>query len=291
MLLELFHSKNDRQLHLLFIFTRKITYTPLNHTNMKTKSNWKILRHSLFRFAILLFMLPGCSQPEEAVITQEDPYNGVRSRYRNDGTLLSTVTYMDSIRHGIARNYYRDGSVKLEMNYANGVKHGDAITYYESGDIYQVTQFVNGKREGIQKRYYPGNKLMAEIPFSNNKQVPGLKEYSEDGRLLTKDDRIVFRLVDKTAIENMFELHITMSDNSPHTRFYREIRYEDSDLNLTIDLLTEKGKTMLEFYVGRGQSYEERVFIIGKRQTRLGNIEIFEAQYNVAVKNTHPRET
>jgi hypothetical protein len=254
---------------------------------MKTKNNWKTFRHSLFWFALLLFLLPACDQPEKAVVTKNDPYNGVRSRYRNDGTLLSTITYKDSIRHGVARNYYRDGSVKLEINYIKGVKHGDAITYYENGDIYQVTPFLDGKRDGIQKRFYPGNKLMAEIPFRDNKQVPGLKEYSDDGRLLTKDDRIVFRLVDKTSIENMFELHVQMSDNSPHTRFYREIKYEDSDLNLTIDLLTEAGKTMLEFYVGRGQSYEEKVFIIGKRQTRLGNIEIFEAQYNIAVKNTH----
>jgi len=278
-------------LFLLFIFTREITYIPLNHNDMKAKNNWKIFRHSLFRIAILLFLLPACDQPEKTVIIQEDPYNGIRSRYRNDGTLISTVTYKDSIRHGLARNYYRDGSVKLEMNYVKGVKHGEAITYYENGDVYQVTPFVNGKREGIQKRYYHGNKLMAEIPFKDNKQVPGLKEYSENGRLLTKDDRIVFRLVDKTAIENMFELHIQMSDNSTHTRFYREIKYEDSDLNLIIDLLTEKGKTMLEFYVGRGQSFEERVFIIGKRQTRLGNTEIFEAQYNLVVENTHELET
>lgn len=258
---------------------------------MKTKNNWNILRNSLFRIAILLFLLPACNQPEKAVITLEDPYNGIRSRYRNDGTVISTVTYKDSIRHGVARNYYRDGSVKLEMNYFKGVKHGEAITYYENGDIYQVTPFVYGKREGIQKRYYPGKKLMAEIPFRDNKQVPGLKEYSEDGRLLTKDDKIVFRLVDKTAIENMFELHIQMSDNSTHTRFYREIRYEDIDLDLTIDLLTEAGKTMLEFYVGRGQSFEESVFIIGKRQTRLGNTEIFEARYNIVAENTHEPET
>jgi hypothetical protein len=253
---------------------------------MKTKEKREIFRNIFFYTALLLISAAACNVVPETAEIPEDPYNGVRKNYRKDGTIISTITYKDSIRHGIARNYYNDGTIKLEMNYEKGEKHGEAISYYENGEVYQVTPYINGSREGIQKRYYPGNILMAEIPFKNNEQVPGLKEFSKDGRLLTKNDRIVFRLVDKTAFENKFELHMEMSDKSRHTRFSREVINEYGDLIFTIDLITEGGKAMQEFYVPPGHSLMERVHIVGKRKTRLGNTEIFKGQYNLAVENT-----
>lgn len=244
------------------------------------------LRHALFKTAILLLLLPACELSDNAGKASDDPYNGIRKGYRKDGTLISAVTYKDSVRHGIAKNYYRDGTVKLKMTYVNGIKHGDAITYYEDGDIYQVTPFVNGKREGIQKRYYPDNKLMAEIPFKDNEQIPGLKEYSKDGRLLTKEERIVFRLVDKTAFENKFELHMQLSDKARNAQFTREVRKENGDLDFTAGLISEGGKAMLEYYVRPGTLLMQKVHIVAKRKTRLGNTEVFRGQYNLALENT-----
>ncbi|MFW5707128.1 MAG: toxin-antitoxin system YwqK family antitoxin [Bacteroidota bacterium] len=249
---------------------------------MKRNKNWFFLRNITWIF----LLAAACNTIPDAGKMPEDPYNGVRKSYRKDGTLISSVTYKDSIRHGLARNYYRDGTVKLELHYENGKKHGEAVTYYENGDVYQVTPYINGSREGIQKKYYSGNILMAEIPFKDNKQVPGLKEYSKKGKLLTKDDRIVFRLADKTAFENKFELHMQMSDKSRHTRFSREMIDDQGDLIFIIDLETEGGKAMQEFYVRPGQSLMEKIHIVATRKTRLGNTEIFKGQYNLAIENT-----
>ena len=253
---------------------------------MRKKNALQFLRCALFKTAILLLMLPACELTDRAGKEPDDPYNGIRRGYRKDGTLISAVTYKDSVRHGIAKNFYRDGTVKLKMTYVNGIKHGDAITYYENGDIYQVTPFINGKREGIQKRYYPGNILMAKVPFQNNNQVPGLKEYNKDGRLITKNERIVFRLVDKTAFENKFELHIQLSDNARNARFYREVIKENGEVDYTIGLVSEGGRAMLEYYVPPRHSLMKTVNITAKRRTRLGNTEVFRSRYNLAVENT-----
>ncbi|MFN2395810.1 MAG: toxin-antitoxin system YwqK family antitoxin [Bacteroidales bacterium] len=253
---------------------------------MKTKNILHFLNRTLFKTAILLLLLPACELSDKAGKTSDDPYNGIRKGYRKDGTLLSAVSYKDSVRHGVAKNYYRDGTLKIKMTYDKGIKHGDAITYYEDGDVYQVTPFVNGKREGIQKRYYPGNKLMAEIPFKDNEQVPGLKEYNKDGRLITKEERIVFRLVDKTAFENRFELHMQLSDKARNAQFTREVIKENGEPDFTVGLISEGGTAMLEYYVRPGQSLMQKVHIIAKRKTRLGNTEVFRGQYNLAVENT-----
>jgi antitoxin component YwqK of YwqJK toxin-antitoxin module len=213
----------------------------------------------------------------------EDPYNGIRRKYRDNGTLLAEVTYRDSIRDGIARNFYPNGNLQLEMTYVKGIKHGDAITFYEKGGVYQITPFVNGGRNGIQKKFYDNGALMAEVPFEKNAQVPGMKEYSKEGKLLSKDVKIVFSLEDKTAFENKFNLVISLSDGSTHAKFSQ--LFDGPNTLLELPLETKNGKAVTEFFVPPGTSLMERVTIQAQRKTRLGNIEIFRGSYNLAVEN------
>lgn len=221
---------------------------------------------------------------EEAEVAQEDPYNGIRRSFRKDGTLLAEVTYQDSIRHGVAKNFYKNGNVKLEITYQRGIKHGESITYYENGDVYLITPYVDDIKQGIQKKYYPGNILMAEIPFENDEQVPGLKEYSREGKLLTKEPRVVFQLIDKTARENKFDLLMRLSDNSSHARFglYYVIDGNFAGHNY---IPTEKGIATYSFDLGPGESLVQTVQVRAERRTRLGNTEIFIGRYHLDIEN------
>jgi antitoxin component YwqK of YwqJK toxin-antitoxin module len=243
-----------------------------------------------FQLLVIILIIKGlffqaCQVSTENTTPKNDPYNGIRRAYRQDGTLLAEVTYKDSIRDGLARNFYKNGKIQLEMTYVKGIRHGDAYTYYEDGDLYQVTPYVHGKRNGIQRKYYKGNVLMAEIPFENNEQVEGIKEYSKDGKLISREARVIFNLIDKTDIENKFDLVIQLSDGSPHAKFSRIEKDNDGKILAVIPIQTDKGKAVESYFLNPGTSKKETIYILAERKTRLGNNQIFFASFNLAVEN------
>jgi len=234
----------------------------------------------------VLLMSISCEPSGEKEKQANDPYNGVRKTYGEDGSLLSEINYKDSIRDGLARNYFRNGKVQTEVNYVKGVKEGESKSYYEDGGLYLVTPYVKGKRHGIQKKYYPGNKLMAEIPFEDNEQTTGLKEYSKTtGEMITKKTHLVFNLIDNTAFKNEVDLEVKLSDNARNVKFSRYFPAEKGKKGYSYLLNTRAGKAVETFYVSPGKSRMEKVHIIGKRRTRLGNDEIIKGTYNLAAEN------
>jgi antitoxin component YwqK of YwqJK toxin-antitoxin module len=234
----------------------------------------------------IMLMSMSCEPGGEKDKQANDPYNGLKKSYREDGSLLSEIFYKDSIREGLARNYFRNGKVQTEVNYVKGVKEGEAKSYYEDGGLYLVTPYVNGKRQGIQKKYYPGNKLMAEIPFEDNEQTEGLKEYSKTtGKMITKETRMVFNLKDNTAFKNEVDLEIKLSDGSRNVKFMRYLPGEKGSKGTSYHLTTIEGKAVETFFILPGSSRMEKVHIIGTRRTRLGNDEIIKGTYNLAVEN------
>jgi hypothetical protein len=214
-----------------------------------------------------------------------DPYNGLRKTYRQDGTLLAEVYYKDSIRDGLARNYYKNGKIQLEMTYVNGVRQGIATSFYENGELYMTTPYVDGQINGIQKKFYKGNILMAEIPFKNSEQEEGMREFSKEGKVLSREAKIIFTLVDNTAFENNFQLIMKLSDNSPHAKFNRYYPAKDGNEAYAYPLTTENGKAVETFFLLPGTSKMEKIHIIAERQTRLGNKQIFKSSYNLGIEN------
>lgn len=234
----------------------------------------------------VMLMSMSCEPGGEKESKVNDPYNGLRKSYREDGSLLSEINYKDSIREGLARNYFRNGKVQREVNYVKGVMEGESRAYYENGDLHTVTPYVKGKRHGIQKKYYPGNKLMAEIPFEDNEQTVGLKEYSKTtGKMITKETRIVFNLKDNTAFKNEVDLEIKLSDGSRNAKFMRYLPGEKGNKGTSYHLVTIDGKAEETFFILPGASRMEKVHIVGTRRTRLGNDEIIKGTYNLAVEN------
>jgi uncharacterized protein YkuJ len=239
------------------------------------------MNKALLILATLVWFVCGCSQMiPENFNQEEETAIPVRRTYRDDGTLQALVEYKDSLRHGIARNYYRNGNVQLEMTYVEGVRHGDAIMYYEKGGIYQITPFVNGERSGIQRKFYENGALMAEIPYSGNEQDTGIKEYTREGKMISKKSEIVFRLVDKTESDDCVELFYQLSDGWQQVQFTRHF---PSDPARSYYIATEKGVASDEFPVFPGRSLNMTVHIMAERYTRLGNKEIIKGSYKLSV--------
>lgn len=249
-------------------------------TFTKIASLWPIL-------LLIITVFSSCNlnpgQNENKV--SDDPYNGVRKNYSKKGILLSTITYKDSVANGVAQNYYENGKVQAEFNYRNGLKHGDEKIYYENGDLYMITQYVNNVKSGIQKVYYPENQLQAEIPWESGEVVAGLKEYTKSGKLKNQDLTIQFKLIDKTAFENKFELKMSLSDGSKVATFER-LFLDDKGKVIGRSVVESKGgEGTISFWLMPGRSMMEKLYFRGTRKTSLRNIEIIEGTYNLAIEN------
>lgn len=143
--------------------------------------------------SILVF---SCAPPEEQIKRQEQISNSgsnattskqvswdgnVRMIHRPDGTLKSTMPYLDGKKHGLGQRYYPDGSVHQAIEYENGVKQGYARTYYESGKLAVESQYRRDKLHGIRKRFDEAGFVMAEIPYKNGRLSLGTVEYLAAG--------------------------------------------------------------------------------------------------------------
>jgi hypothetical protein len=235
--------------------------------------------------AVILFACDSAPVTQQQAAPKEDHYNGIRKTFREGGSLFAEVSYKDSVRDGLARNYYPNGTLQLEMTYVKGLKQGEAYYYYDDGQLYQVTNYVDDLRQGIQKKYHRGNILMAEVPFKDNKQMPGMKEYSKSGKLITKDVRLVFTVVDKTAFEDKFDLVVHLSDGSKIAQYERLLMDEGGELMATIKMNTFEGKAMESYYIPPGGMLNQRIRIRAERKTYLGNTEVFEDSYNLQLEN------
>lgn len=216
---------------------------------------------------------------------KEDPYNGVRKKYYKNGQIMSYITYKDSVMNGEARNYYIDGQTQAIFHYRDGIKHGEEKVFYENGDLYLITNYNNGAKTGIQKKYYEGNKLMAEIPYEHGREVPGLQEYTRSGKPKTMNKKINFKLIDKTAFENKFELQISLPDGSKNAKFRQYFVDENGKDIGDTPIVTEKGVGTLVYTVFPGRTFMKKIYVKAERKTSLGHSEILKGSYNLALEN------
>ncbi|MBS4062440.1 MAG: hypothetical protein KG029_18740 [Bacteroidetes bacterium] len=245
---------------------------------MKTKCINKLKLLFLSFFIISFF--GACQFFKKNDGNNADLDKNVKKSYRKDGTLLATVHYKDSLRHGLARNYYTNGKVQLEINYVEGKKHGFATQYYENGDVYLKIPYENDMRNGIQLKYYEKNILMAEIPYRDNQLMPGLKEYDKQGKLITKPNKINFKLKDMTAFDNKLDLEMTLADGSKNAQFMVVSEPEQSGNQTDLYYVATKNGIGVEtYYVLPGHAIKKTIHYKAERKTRLGHTEIHYETY------------
>ena len=204
---------------------------------------------------------------------------------REDGTISSVNQVNEFNRvHGVRATYYEDGkTLYSKQTYENGKKQGPATWYYIDGKVFKRTNYKEGKRDGLTRIYYKDGSISAEFEAENGNVLPGLKEYSEDGTLVTDYPEIHFRELDFLSSKNRLDLEIYCAKKRSGVKFF--ILHEKDGETSRVYLITKNDSALLQFYVKPGETLDRRVDILAENPTELGNILARKYSYQLTVSN------
>jgi antitoxin component YwqK of YwqJK toxin-antitoxin module len=238
------------------------------------------------QFLLLLSVIFSCSQSQdtrEDVAGENKPETVVKRR--DDGTISSVNQVNDNNRvHGIRATYYEDGkTLYSKQTFNHGRKQGPATWYYTNGQVFKQTNFEEGKRHGLTRIYYKDGKLSGEFESEYGNVLPGLKEYNEDGTLVTSYPDVKFRELDFLASKNRLDLEIYCSKKRSGVKFY--ILDEKDGETSRVYLITEHDSALLQFYVKSGEVLKREVNILAEIPTELGNVLAKKYSYQLSISN------
>lgn len=227
-----------------------------------------------------------CSRNPEKTKEADKAYTPkVLVKKRDDGT-LSSVNQIDEdgIVHGIRETYYADGKTKnSRIIFNHGKKNGPSIKYYMNGQIFRESIYVDGKKQGPEMKYYKDGKTMSELSYKDDRPLPGLKEYTMEGALITTYPDVEFKEIDKLESRNKIEVEMICSRKSSRVNFY--ILSHKNGQTSRVYLITERGKASLEFYILPGRKLDKKIDILVEIPTDLGNTLVRELSYHLIAEN------
>ncbi len=202
---------------------------------------------------------------------------------RSDGTISSVNQVNDNNRvHGVRATYYEDGkTLYSKQTFSHGKKQGPATWYYKSGQVFKQTNFEDGKKHGLTRIYYKSGKLSAEFESEYGNVQPGLKEYNEDGTLVTAYPDVQFRELDFLASKNRLDLEIYCTKKRSGVKFF--ILHEKDGETSRVYLITEHDSALLQYYVNPGDVLNKRVDILAEIPTELGNVLAKKYSYHLSI--------
>ena len=219
-------------------------------------------------------------------ITSKDSLRqGITRHYDIHGKLTSEINFKDNLEEGVATNYFPETGKKQEVIfYKEGLKEGEAKSYYENGRLFKTTQFVNGKKQGLMKVYYDNGKIQSECEYYKNNAGIGLKEYNSEGKMLSVP-QIQIKEVNHLALDDMFILEISLSDNSSAVTFYQDTLLMGKYLyDYMREIPTKNGIGKLEFYMPYSGLHMEKLNIIAVKTTHRKNKMVFQRKYNLVIQ-------
>lgn len=220
------------------------------------------------------------------ITVKDNKRHGITKNYSSKGSLLSTVNYVNGKKEGQTTNYYSSGKVHSTILYKNGVKEGDAIWYYKSGKTYSINPFVNNKLNGVQKKYYENGKLQAEVHYKNGQPGTGLKEYTNEGKLITNYPEIIVQEVNQIATSDRFILKIYLSKRSADVQFYLDELDQGKYLKKYMyEIPTNNGVATRVYDVPPGYVKFQKINIIARVKTDFGNTYVTQRPYNLAIQH------
>lgn len=260
---------------ILYLALSSCRYMDSGENQMDENNNVRLVRH---------FFSNGRLKAE--ILVKDNKRHGITKNYSSTGRLLSTVNYVNGKKEGKTTNYYSNGKVHSTILYKNGVREGDAVWYYKSGKTYSINPFINNKLNGVQKKYYENGKLQAEIPYKDAQPGIGLKEYTPEGKLITNYPEIIIQENNQIAASDKFILKIYLSKRSVKDQFYLDELDQGIYLKRYMyEIPTENGVATRVYEVPPGYVKFEKINIIAKSKTSLGNTYITQRSYNLAIQH------
>ena len=235
---------------------------------------------------LVLSLCASCGQRDEGgKDTANENQPEIVVRRRDDGTVSSVNQVNESGRvHGIRVTYYGDGkTIYSKQTFVQGRKNGPAQWYYVNGQLFKRTNFKDGKRQGLTRIYYKNGDLLAEFESDKGNVLPGLKEYLEDGSLVTGYPQIHFEEKNFLSSKNRVDLEVSCSKNRSGVKFF--VLNDENGKESRVYLITENDRATLQFYVNPGESLDKQVKILAENPTELGNILARKYTYHLQISN------
>jgi antitoxin component YwqK of YwqJK toxin-antitoxin module len=114
--------------------------------------------------------------------------NEEKTKYWDNGQVLSQIHYSEGKRDGSCRHWYKNGQLMNEGFYKNGKMTGPWMSYHENGQIqnygsYKYTESgVYSRKDGVWKYYYNNGQIQNESIIIDG--VEEMKFYDKEGNLL-----------------------------------------------------------------------------------------------------------
>ncbi|HYC85285.1 MAG TPA: hypothetical protein VEB86_08690 [Chryseosolibacter sp.] len=212
--------------------------------------------------------------------------NGLHKYYYPDGSLYMEVNFKDSIPDGATRQYFKNGQVFEETWYIEGVRHGTSRRFYEDGKPSMETPYDSGRIHGIQRKFRKDGTKAYEAPYHFDNPCVGLKEYYLNGQPVANRPQIIIKPKDELWREFRYTLEIGLSEKAKVEFFKGELtdgRYIGKQAEkLFVD---RQGRASIVYNLAPGDFVMEKINIIAKIRTDLGNSYITQIPYTVAIKN------
>jgi hypothetical protein len=211
---------------------------------------------------------------------------GLHKYYYPDGELYLEVNFKDSIPHGSSKQYFKNGKLFEESEYVNGILHGISKKYYEDGTLSSEIPYDSGRVNGIQKKYRKDGTLAFEAPYYYGKPCVGLKEYYLSGDPVVDYPKIVITGKDEILKNDRYTLLISLSNKGKSVEYFRgnlvDGKYVDENSE---SIISVQGIGQINYFLPPGAFVMEKINLIAKIKTDLGNYYYAEKTYNVAVEN------
>jgi hypothetical protein len=236
-------------------------------------------------FLCLLLSVSCSNSPDNKEETSREDKPEIVVRKRADGTISSVNQVDENNRvHGIRATYYGDGSTLYSKHtFSHGRKQGPAIWYYMNGQVYKESHFEQGKRQGLTRIYYKNGQLSGEYDSHEGNVLPGLKEYLEDGTLITSYPEIEFRENNLLDSKNRVDLQVFCTKKRSGVKFY--VLNQAHGETSRVYLITENDSALLQYYVQPGKTLDKKVEILAEIPTELGNVLAREYSYDLKISN------
>jgi antitoxin component YwqK of YwqJK toxin-antitoxin module len=212
--------------------------------------------------------------------------NGLTKNYDDRGRLVSTAELKDDVYNGWMTNYNpNNNKVTAKAMFVNDKQNGPVTLYYTSGQLYRESFYKNGLVDSLVKTYWPSGKLKAELYFKMGNPAIGLKEYDKQGNLI-KEPSIVILEDNQLDLRDIINLKIYLSDRNKEVDFYEGELVDGKYFNPEYGrLAATDGVVIQQYYVKRRSTLNEKINIMAKCKTELGNTLVLFKTYYLKATN------
>jgi antitoxin component YwqK of YwqJK toxin-antitoxin module len=183
--------------------------------------------------------------------------------YDNNGSLLSVgLISKEGNREGKWNDFFRNGSIKLDGEYKNNQKEGKWTFFYENGRIEQVGNFKGGKEYGIWIWYYYNGEIWKEEEFLNGKREGKYLEYNVNNNIIVDGNYL--------DGEKEGDWFFKINDFSAKGKFVSDLRdgiwkyyYDNNSIMFVGEFIQGNPEGSHKYYYENGKIKEEQFFVNG----------------------------